>query len=191
MSPRSGLGHLIFQCLAILLPGVAAADAEQKEQPPGAYAASQCVQTSHCPLFDEVYASTPAFRHALSLSLRHGGESVPEWVKDKLPNRRAERNTPARATASGMLPLRIDQRSYILGRISAADNPTHLLVALYDTQRGFATVYYVSQDGRAALLGDTTEILRKVVADYLNVDSAFAQSIARPDVALPIPVKSQ
>ena len=37
-------------------------------------------------------------------------------------------------------------------------------------------MHYVNKDGQAALLGDTTEILRKVMADYLNSDSEFAKS---------------
>lgn len=53
--------------------------------------------------------------------------------------------------------------------------------------------YMASQckDGRSSLLGDDTEILGKVMTDYLNPDSAFARSLANPDVALPIPVSSK
>ncbi|WP_161786898.1 hypothetical protein, partial [Cupriavidus sp. SK-4] len=123
-----------------------------------------------------VYATTPAFRDALSLSLRHGNEVVPDWVKDKLPNGQTHGDVPPPTTASAMLPLRIDDRPYILGRMTDPENSGHLIVALYDTQRGFATVHYVNKDGNAALLGDTAEILRKVIHDYLNAESAFAKS---------------
>ena len=90
-----------------------------------------------------------------------------------------------------MLPLRIDERSYLLGRMANPEDPANLIGTLYDTQRGLATVYYVNQHGQRLLLGDTTEILRKVMTDYLNADSEFARSLVRPDVPLPIPVKSQ
>ncbi|MDM0032251.1 hypothetical protein QTI33_08920 [Variovorax sp. J22P271] len=165
-----------------------------RDTPPGAYQSAQCQQATQCPLFDDVYAHTPAFRHALSLNLRHGGEVVPEWVKDKLPSRRREANAsppgPA-STAPTMLPLRIDDRPYILGQMSDPQAQRHRLVALYDTERGFATIYYTNEGGKASLLGDTTEILRTVMNDYLNADSAFARSLASPDVVLPIPVVSQ
>ena len=169
-------------------------DAQAKDDaPPGAFKASQCLEAPKCPLFDDVYANTPAFRHALSLNLRHGDELVPEWVKDKLPDRRRDdsRAPPPPTTASAMLPLRIDDRSYLIGHMSDPADSRHRIVALYDTQRGFATVHYVDKDGKAMLLGDTTEILRKVMTDYLNADSPFAQSLGRPDIALPVPVRSQ
>lgn len=178
--------------LLLVSPLVAAEQADKSQIPPrGAYTAIQCSEASQCPLFDEVYATTPAFRHALSLSLRHGNEVVPDWVKDKLPDGQAHSDAPPPTTASAMLPLRIDDRPYILGRMTDPENSGHLIVALYDTQRGFATVHYVNKDGNAALLGDTAEILRKVILDYLNAESAFARSLARPDVVLPIPVTSQ
>lgn len=169
-------------------------DAQRKDDtPPGAYKASQCLEAPKCPLFDDVYANTPAFRHALSLNLRHGDELVPEWVKDKLPDRRRDEDKapPPPVTASAMLPLRIDDRSYLIGHMSDPADSRHRIVALYDTQRGFATVHYVNKDGEAALLGDTTEILRKVMTDYLNTDSAFARSLERADIALPVPVRSE
>ncbi len=189
-------GCAVFQCAVLCLlacPPFAAetAGGESETAPRGAYMASQCKDAMRCPLFDEVYAATPAFRHALSLSLRHGGEDVPEWVKDKLPGGSARSESPPPVTASAMLPLRIDDRSYLLGRMSDPRHPSHLIVALYDTQRGLATVHYVDQNGQRLLFGDTSEILRKVMLDYLNADSAFAASLARPDVSLPIPVKSQ
>lgn len=191
--------------LLSLVPVLALADAKavgEEDSPRGAYVASQCVQAAQCPLFDEVYANTPAFRHALALNLRHGDEAVPDWVKGLLPRRGsargAERQPPparqpsqAATTASAMLPLRIDGRSYLLGRMSDPQDPRHLLVALYDTQRGFATLHYVNKEGKAALLGDTEEVLRKALVDYLNPGSGFAASLARPDVALPVPVSSQ
>ncbi|WP_420995271.1 hypothetical protein ACKI2N_028505 [Cupriavidus sp. 30B13] len=190
-------GSIAVLCIAMLLglPAPAAEPADKdrspdRPPPAGAHAASQCTEASRCPLFDEVYAATPAFRHALSLSLRHGDQVVPEWVKAKLPDRRQRGDTPPPTTASAMLPLRIDDRPYVLGRMTDPENPAHLIVALYDTQRGFATVHYVDKDGKAALLGDTTEILRKVMLDYVNAESAFARSLARPDVALPVPVTS-
>lgn len=169
-------------------------DVQAKDDaPPGAYKASQCLEAPKCPLFDDVYANTPAFRHALSLNLRHGDELVPEWAKDKLPDRRRDDNKapPPPTTASAMLPLRIDDRSYLIGHMSDPADSRHRIDALYDTQRGFATVHYVNKDGQAALLGDATEILRKVMTDYLNTDSAFSRSLERPDVALPVPVRSQ
>jgi hypothetical protein len=167
------------------------AGGESDTAPRGAYMASQCTDATRCPLFDEVYATTPAFRHALSLSLRHGGEVVPEWVKDKLPHGSTRNEAPPPVTASAMLPLRIDERSYLLGQMADPENPSRVIVALYDTQRGLVTVHYVNQNGQRLLLGDTTEILRKVMTDYVNADSAFARSLARPDVPLPIPLKSE
>jgi hypothetical protein len=195
---RRGTMHrsTILQCAALCLmacPSFAAetsTDSKSDAAPRGAYMASQCTDTMRCPLFDEVYSATPAFRHALSLSLRHGGEVVPEWVKDKLPHGGPRNETPS-PTASAMLPLRIDERSYLLGRMANPEDPANLIGTLYDTQRGLATVYYVNQHGQRLLLGDTTEILRKVMTDYLNADSEFARSLVRPDVPLPIPVKSQ
>jgi hypothetical protein len=189
-------GRAVLQCAALCLlacPSFAAetAGSESDTAPRGAYMASQCKDAMRCPLFDEVYATTPAFRHALSLSLRHGSQEVPEWVKDKLPGNSTQGGESPPVTASAMLPLRIDERSYLLGRMTDPQNPSHLIVALYDTQRGFATVHYVNQDGQRLLLGDTSEILRKVMIDYLNADSEFAMSVARPDVTLPIPVNSQ
>ncbi|WP_066741085.1 hypothetical protein [Cupriavidus sp. D384] len=179
----------------MLLAGTALAAEDtgpvKQDAPRGAAMASQCTQADRCPLFDDVYAATPAFRHALSLSLRHGGEQVPEWVKDKLPGGKARSDTPPAVTASAMLPLRIDERPYLLGRMTDPENPAHRVATLYDTQRGIATVHYVGKDGDPRLLGDDTEILRKVMTDYLNADSPFARSLARPDVALPIPVSSQ
>ncbi len=189
-------GHAVLQCAVLCVlagPSFAAetAGSESDTAPRGAYMASQCKDAMRCPLFYEVYATTQELREALSLSLRHGGEDVPEWVKDKLPGGSAHRDAPPPVTASAMLPIRIDERSYLLGRMSDPHNPSHLIVALYDTQRGLATVHYVKQDGQRLLFGDTSEILRKVMIDYLNADSAFALSLARPDVSLPIPVKSQ
>jgi len=180
--------------LALVAPLLALADtgdAGKEDAPRGAFMASRCSQSAQCPRLDEVYATTPPFRHALSLALRHNDQAVPEWVKDKLPGRDADRQkTPTATTATPMLPLRIDERTYILGRMSDPQDARHRLVALYDTQRGFATLHYVDAEGKAALLGDETEILRKVIADYLDADSSFAQSLARPDVALPVPVRS-
>jgi len=186
-----------------LLPLLAVADTatRQEESPRGAYLASQCLEASGCPLFDEVYAATPPFRHALALHLRSGDEAVPEWVKDKLPGYEGEAGagdgSPVRSTApltssaSAMLPLRIDDRSYLLGRMTDPQDPRHRIVALYDTVRGSVTLHYVNKDGKAAFLGDTQEILRKVMNDYLDADSEFARSLARPDVALPVPVRSR
>lgn len=189
-------GHAVIRCVALCLlacPAFAAeisAGSEADAGPRGAYMASQCKDATQCPLFDEVYAATPAFRHALSLSLRHGGEEVPDWVKDRLPGNMRRESVPP-TTASPMLPLRIDERAYLLGRMTDPHNPSHLIVALYDTQRGFVTVHYVDQNGQHLLFGDTSEILRKVMIDYLNADSAFARSLARPNASLPISVKSQ
>ncbi|WP_250514599.1 hypothetical protein [Caballeronia sp. INDeC2] len=197
MQPGALHGRIVLQCAALCLlacPAFAAETSSGSEfdtAPRGGYMASQCKDAARCPLFDEVYATTPPFRHALSLSLRHGGEVVPEWVKDKLPGGSARSETPPYATASAMLPLRIDDRSYLLGRMSDPEMPSHQIVALYDTQRGLATVYHVRQDGQRLLLGDTTEILRKVMTDYLNAGSAFARSVAHPDVPLPISVKTR
>lgn len=192
---------LMRSLLALLLLGITGArgadvEVTTRQQPPrGAYMASQCKEASQCPKFDEVYAATPAFRHALSLSLRHGDEVVPEWVKVKLP-KQGERNqiardTPSPGTASSMLPLRIDDRSYLLGRMADPERPEHIMAVLYDTTRGFATVHYVNREGKTALLGDGTDILRRVMTDFLNADSPFAKSLGRPDVALPVPVRSQ
>lgn len=166
---------------------------EKQDAPRGAYLASVCVQADRCPLFDEVYATTPPFRHALALNLRHGDAQVPEWVKDKLPRRDRQDDAAAAppTTASPMLPLRIDDRSYLLGRMSDPQDARHRIVALYDTLRGSATLHYVNQDGKEALLGDTEELLRKVLRDYLNADSDFARALARPDVALPVPVRRE
>ncbi|HYP83039.1 hypothetical protein [Variovorax sp.] len=181
----------LWMCLgALLAPSVRAAD-DEKETPRGAHAASECREAPRCPLFDEVYAHTPAFRHALSLSLRHGDEAVPEWVKDRLPGHGPPPDQPRPpTTATPMLPLRIDDRPYLLGHMSDPQNPRHRLVALYDTQRGLAAVDYVNADAKAARLGDDAEILRKVIDDYLRPESDFARSLARPDVALPVPVRS-
>ena len=182
-------------CLLVLLAGAAqAADGNapvKQDAPRGAAAATRCTKAGLCPLFDDVYAATPAFRHALALGLRHGDTRVPDWVKDKLPGTKARSDAPPAVTASAMLPLRIDERPYLLGRMTDPENPAHRIAALYDTQRGIATVHYVDKDGESHLLGDDAEILRKVMTDYLNADSPFARSLARPDVALPIPVSSQ
>ncbi|MCA3183226.1 MAG: hypothetical protein INH12_00130 [Cupriavidus sp.] len=182
-------------CLLVLLAGTAQAadDSAQAKQdaPRGAAMAVRCTEAARCPLFDDVYAATPAFRHALALGLRHGGTQVPDWVKDKLPGGKAHSDAPQAGTASAMLPLRIDERPYLLGRMTDPENPSHRIAALYDAQRGIATVHYVDKDGEPHLLGDDAEILRKVMTDYLNADSPFAQSLSRPDVALPIPVSSQ
>jgi hypothetical protein len=197
MQPGAIHGRNVLQFAALCFlacPAFAAgtsAGSESATAPRGAYMASQCKDAARCPLFDEVYATTPPFRHALSLSLRHGGEVVPEWVKDKLPGGSTRSEAPPSVTASAMLPLRIDDRSYLLGRMSDPEMPSHQIVALYDTQRGLATVHYVRQDGQRLLLGDTTEIVRKVLTDYLNADSAFARYVAHPDVPLPVPVKTQ
>lgn len=187
--------------LMAMMPLLAtAAEGDGKEDAVrGAYLASICVQAESCPLFDEVYATTPAFRHALALHLRHGDAVVPQWVKDKLPRSgtrqdpaaRESRPQPPPGTASPMLPLRIDDRSYLLGHMSDPQNPRHRIVALYDTRRGSATLHYVDKDGKALLLGDSEDLLRKVMADYLNADSDFARSLARPDVALPVPVRGE
>lgn len=164
--------------------------------PKGAHLASICEHSAECPLFDDVYADTPPFRYALSLSLRHGKAEVPEWIKTKLGRSQDGKAQPERAanrvgTASPMLPLRINGRSYLLGRMSDPANAQHSIVALYDTARGFVTVHYVNEKGEAALYGDTTEILRKVVTDYLDPETPFARSVSSIDVSLPIPVTSQ
>lgn len=189
--------------LAVDVQGVCADEAsapQQGDAPRGAYMATQCVRAAQCPLFDEVYAATPSFRHALALNLRHGDQTVPEWVKDKLPRQRLEQGSTSQGTgapmqstptASPMLPLRIDDRSYLIGQMSDPQDPRHRIVALYDTLRGFATLYYIDRDAKAVLLGDTQELLRKVMSDYLNSDSDFARSLSRPDVSLPVPVRGQ
>jgi len=189
--------------LMALMPWLAVAaetDAKQ-EAVRGAYLASGCVQAENCPRFDEVYATTPPLRHALALHLRHGGAAVPQWVKHKLVQRGRARDAasrdpgPAQAqmptTASPMLPLRIDDRSYLLGDMNDPQDPRHRIVALYDTHRGSATLHYVDRDGTAALLGDTQPLLRRVMMDYLNPGSDFARSLARPDVALPVAVRGE
>lgn len=189
-------GRILGACLFLMLCAPTLAHCGDQEATPassprGAYMASQCKEAMRCPLFDEVYAATPAFRHALSLSLRHGGEEVPGWVKDKLPRKQAHGDASVPPAASAMLPLRIDDRSYLLGRMTDPENPAHLIVALYDTERGFASVHYVNKEGTVALLGDDTDILRRVITDYLNADSPFARSLSQPGVALPIPVSGK
>jgi hypothetical protein len=170
------------------------------EAPWGAHAASICEQAVKCPLFDDVYANTPPFRHALSLSLRHGKEEVPEWVKVKLGQNRNDthRNDALQGndanrivTASPMLPLRIDDRIYLLGNMADPQNAQHRIAALYDTTRGFATVYYTNEKGEGAFYGDTTDVLRRVMTDYLNRDTPFSHTVNSTDVTLPIPVSSQ
>lgn len=153
----------------------------------GAHLATQCKERAACPLFDEVYATTPAFRHALSLSLRHGGERVPEWVKHKVSDAGGHRHAGP-ATATPMLPLAIDGEPFLLGRMTDPERADHLVAALYDTRIGAATVFYVNPDGNGALLGPDADILRRVMIDYMNPGSAFARSLAQPDLALPVPV---
>ncbi|WP_137925682.1 hypothetical protein [Cupriavidus sp. 2SB] len=173
-----------------LLGNAASTDAPSNDVPRGAYMASQCTRASQCPRFDDAYATTPAFRHALSLALRHANQDVPVWVKGKLPGASTHRDSPS-GSASPMLPLRIDDQPYVLGTMADPENPDHNIAALYDTQRGFITVHYVNPSGEELLIGDSTEILRKVMVDYLNPASAFSRSLVRPDVALPIPVSSK
>ncbi|GJG94382.1 hypothetical protein [Cupriavidus pauculus] len=196
MSAKGVQGALFAFC-SIVVATTAALGAERAEDRPprGAYMASQCKDARACPLFDDVYATTPPFRHALSLSLRHGRLQVPDWVKAKLEH---NRNGPAddvagslMDTASPMLPLRIDGRSYLLGRMMDPANAQHRIVALYDTTRGSITVRYFDEKGKTALFGDTTEILVKVITDYVNPDSPFSRSANRTDVSLPIPVSSK
>ena len=179
--------------MTMAISGLCEENAKSDEPTPqrGAYAATQCREAPQCPLFDEVYAATPAFRHALALSLRHGDEQVPDWIKDKLPGGRSVSKTPALGTASPMLPVSIDDRPYILGRMTDPQSSMDTVVALYDTHRGISTVYFISKHGQPKLLGDETAILQKVIKDYVNTDSDFARALARPDLALPIPVSSR
>lgn len=175
--------------LAVFAGGLA--DGDLVSSPRGANQASQCRVAADCPLFDEVYAATPSFRHALALALRHGNASVPEWVKDKLNSQGKPRDAAAPMTASNMLPLRVDEQPYVLGRMADPENSAHAISALYDIRRGFISVYYVNREGHSLLLGDTTEILQRVVIDFVNAGSAFSQALREPDVALPIPIRSR
>jgi len=166
---------------------------DRQDEPRGIIAVRDCKSLTDCPLLDDAYARTPALRHSVAESLRHGGETVPEWLRDKLPYQNqtdsARRDPQPAETASPMVPLRIDDAPYAIGKMRDPENARHEIVVLYDIVRGIATVRYRSADGDIRMLGDADNALTAIVGAYVDPDSTLARQLAEP--SLPVMLKRE